>query len=201
MDKLPSEKFILESLQKGNVKAFKQLFDQHYEGLVRFSMGLVHKPEIAEEIVQDVFERLWVRRAEVTIEHSISTYLYSAVRYRCINYLKSRIRDFVYEDDLTTLDNADKNTPYDELVYKELEEALKVSIETLPEQCRLIFSLSRNSGLSNPEIAEQLGLSAKTIENQMTIALKKIRAFLQKNWYVFFLLFVWGCFTFHLTNY
>lgn len=199
MDKLPSDKFILEALRKDNVKIFKLLFDNYYEGMVRYAMRLLHKPEIAEEVVQDVFERLWIRREELQINLSLSAYLFTSVRYQCINYLKSKIHSFVLEDDLTQLDQSFDITPHDELELKDLKEALKISVNALPEQCRIIFDLSRNSGLSNSEIAEQLGLSPKTIENQITIALKKIREFLLKNWYVFFLVFVWGYFIFHLT--
>lgn len=199
MDKLPSDKFILESLRNGNVKIFKLLFDFYYEETVRYALRLVHKPEIAEEIVQDVFERLWIRREQLQIKVSLSAYLYTSVRYQCINYLKSKINSFVLEDDLTRLDQSFDISPQDELELKDLKEALRISIEALPEQCRIIFDLSRNSGLSNSEIAVQLGLSPKTIENQITIALKKIREFLQKNWYSVFFILVWGVFIFHLT--
>jgi RNA polymerase sigma-70 factor (ECF subfamily) len=98
------------------------------------------------------------------------------------------------------LDQEIENTPFDELVVKDLENAIKISIESLPEQCRIIFNLSRFSGLSNPEIAEKLGLSPKTVENQITIAIMKIRKFLHQHWYAIILIFFWGCFIFHLTN-
>jgi RNA polymerase sigma-70 factor, ECF subfamily len=199
MDKLPSDKFILDSLRKGDVKIFRLLFDVYYIKLVRYAIALLNNPEIAEEIVQEIFERLWIRREEINIDLSINAYLYASVRYRCINHLKSKIHSFIFEDDLTKLDQSNDSSPYDELVYKDLENAIKVSIESLPEQCRIIFNLSRNSGLSNPEIADQLGLSPKTIENQITIAIKKIREFLHKHWYTIILFFFWGCFIFHLT--
>lgn len=199
MDKLPSDKFILDSLRKGDVKVFRQLFDFHYGGLVRFAIRLVNKPEVAEEIVLDVLERLWSRRDEIQVNVSLSSYLYSSIRYRCINYFKSRIQSFVLEDDVLQLDQVAEITPHEELVYKDLEEALINSINTLPEQCRIIFNLSRNSGLNNAEIAKELGIAPKTVENQMTIALRKIREFLQKHWYVIFSISVWGHFIFHLT--
>jgi len=199
MDKLPPDKFILDSLRKNDVNVFKRLFDFYYSGLVRYAIRLVNKPEVAEEIVLDVFERLWSRREELQITVSFSSYLYSSVRYRCINYFKSKIQSFVFEDDILTLDQASESTPHEELVYKDLEEALIHSISELPEQCRIIFNLSRNSGLSNAEIAKELGLAPKTVENQMTIALRKIREFLQKNWYVLFSISLWGYFIFHLT--
>jgi RNA polymerase sigma-70 factor, ECF subfamily len=187
MDKLPSDKILIEAIRKGNVKMFKLLFDHFYGELVRYAVRLLHKPEVAEEIVQDVFERMWLRRDKLEITYSISSYLYTSVRYRCINHLKSKIRNCVFEDDLVKIDRSDDHSPFDELVFNDLKQALKVSIEALPEQCQIIFHLSRNSGLSNSEIAEQLGISPKTVENQITIALKKIRNFLQKNWYIFFL--------------
>lgn len=199
MAELPSDKFIINALQKGDVKIFKLLFDNYYNDLVKFAVRIIYKPEVAEEIVQDIFERLWLRRQEVEISHTISSYLYTSVRYRCINFLKSKIKNVVLEDDISKLDNKDENTPYDDLIFNNLTEALKASIETLPEQCQVIFKLSRNAGLSNSEIAEQLGISPKTVENQVTIALKKIREYLQKNWYVFFLFFFWGYFLIQLT--
>jgi RNA polymerase sigma-70 factor (ECF subfamily) len=199
MNKLPPDSFILDLLKKGDLKTFKLIFDTYYEGLVRYAIKMLHKPEVGEEIVQDVFERLWLRRKELQINTSLSAYLYASVRYRCINYLKSKIQNFILEDNLQNIDQPTEYTPLQELEFKDLTEAIRASIDTLPEQCRAIFSLSRNSGLSNPEIAEQLNLSPKTIENQIGIALKKIREFLQKNWYAIFLIFFWGCFIFHLT--
>lgn len=186
MGNLPPDDLIINRLQKSDEKIFKQLFDYYYANLVRYALRLLNKPEIAEEIVQDVFERLWVRREEIEILKSISSYLFTSVRYRCINHFKDKIQKLVLQDDLEKLDQTCENTPHDELVYKDLKEALKVSIESLPEQCRIIFNLSRNSGLSNHEIADQLNLAPKTVENQITIALKKIKEFLQKNWYVIF---------------
>ena len=192
MDKLPSDEFILEHLRNSDVKVFKQLFDKYYVILVRFAVQLISKPEIAEEIVQDIFESLWERRKVLEINQAIRPYLYSSVRYRCINYFKNKIHQINLVDDLSSIDQLEITTPHDELVFSDLQETIKASIQTLPEQCRLIFNLSRYSGLSYPQIAEQLGLSPKTIEDQMTIALKKIREFLNKNWYVFFLFFFWG---------
>ena len=199
MNSLPSDDLILEALGNDNVKIFKLLFENYYGDLVKYALRILHKPVIAEEIVQDIFERLWLRRREIQIHHSFSAYLYSSVRYQCINYFKSKMKDFVFEANILRMDQIVENTPYDELVLHDLKEALRLSIETLPEQCQIIFKLSRNAGLSNPEIAEQLNLSPKTVENQITIALKKIREFLQKNWYVIFLVSLWGCSYFHLT--
>ena len=192
MGKLLSDEFILDGLRNDDVKIFKQLFDNYFVGLVRYALQLINRPEIAEEIVQDIFENLWERRKVLEINQSIASYLYAAVRYRCINHFKSKIHQLLLVDDLTVIEQPETNTPFDELVINDLQDALQASMKTLPEQCRLIFNLSRYSGLSNPQIAEQLGLSPKTIENQITIALKKIREFLQKNWYAIFLFFVWG---------
>lgn len=192
MSKLPSDKFILEHLRNSDAKIFNLLFDIYYVELVRYALRLTNKPEIAEEIVQEIFEKLWLRREALEINQSLSSYLFTSVRYRSINFFKNKLRNFVFEDDIINIDQPVTLTPYDELVFNDLKDALQVSIENLPEQCRIIFNLSRNSGLSNPEIAEQLGLSQKTVENQITIALKKIREFLQKNWYTIFLFFFWG---------
>jgi RNA polymerase sigma-70 factor (ECF subfamily) len=130
---------------------------------------------VAEEMVEDVFIRIWQNREELDLRDSFKSYLFASVKNRSINYLKSKYGKMRFED----LENAShliSGPGQDsELQAKELGEAVAIAIENLPLKCRVIFSLSRNADFTIAEISEQLGISKKTVQAQITIALRKIR--------------------------
>lgn len=100
-----------------------------------------------------------------------------------INFLKKKVH-FSFENSIDEFEHPLGESPFETLQFKELQNALEKAIEMLPENCKAIYLLSRNSGLSNKEIAKKLNISSKTVENQITIALRKIRVFLEKHWYM-----------------
>ncbi|MEL7146368.1 MAG: RNA polymerase sigma-70 factor [Bacteroidota bacterium] len=161
-----------------DIDAFKILFDAFYEELVSYSHRLTQQLVISEEIVQEVFISLWDRRSQIKISSSVNAYLYRAVKNRTINYLKNQL-----PKDQATTDLETANELEDQAANAEsdsgLETALNQAIEALPEKCRVIFLLSRNEGLTHKEIAEELSLSPKTVENQIGIAIKKLRTTLK----------------------
>lgn len=173
---------IINRLKQDDLKALQYLFDTYYKELVRYSIKFVMNKEIAEEIVQDVFIRIWNNRDTIIIGKSIDAYLFTSVKNGSINYLKSkyaRIR-FVDLDDTGMLPV--HQTAEDDIITGELKKALKQAVHCLPPKCKIIFNLSRNAGLSNEKIANQLNISRKTVQAQIGIAIQKIIKHLGKQW-------------------
>lgn len=163
------------AIQSGQTPAFEMLFKTYYKPLCRYANTYLKDPDGAEEIVQGAFIGLWEKRKAITIETSLKSYLYRAVRNSCLNELK---HEQVKQRHLASesLKEEAKSEPADHLaIHVELEEKIRAAIQTLPEQCRLIFTMSRFEELKYQEIADQLNLSVKTVENQMGKALKLMR--------------------------
>lgn len=172
---LPEHQFA-EQIRLGNHAAFESLFRTYYSRLCRFAFRMTGSKTSAEELVQDLFVRLWTNRHDLTPEGSLRSYLYRAVRNQSINYLKQKTRNdssTVEPDDL----RSDSN-PLEELYSREIRTAIEEAVHLLPPRCRLVFLLHRFDGLTYSEIAEILGISIKTVETQMGRALKTLRGLL-----------------------
>ncbi len=168
--------FIVGKMIEGDRDAFKFFFDQYYTDLCNFVLLYVKDKVLAEEVVQDIFVYFWESRHKLNISSSVRSYLFSASKYKSLNLIRDR-RNQAKTLESFAQANQECATP-DELFFEnpeELGQILTSSIEQLPERCRAIFILSKNEKLSNNQIAKQLGISVKTVENQMTIALKKLR--------------------------
>ncbi|UZR92954.1 RNA polymerase sigma-70 factor [Chondrinema litorale] len=174
---------ILNQLRKDNQKVFEHLFRNKYEELYAFSVKITRQPEASEELVQDIFVYLWEKRKELEVKTNLKTYLYSAVKNRSIDYLRSKYvkmqSAFIDDDNLT---QSNLVTASNELQEKELAEIIKKGIAQLPEKCRIIFLMSREGALSYQEIADQLGVSHNTVKAQVAIALQKMRSFIEAHW-------------------
>lgn len=157
----------------GDRTAFEALFRHHYRPLCAFALGYVKDGDKAEDLVQDLFFRLWLDREKVTITTSTKAYLFAAVRNRCLNAVKAGARIRVLNEEVDDLTVDDERT---EDEHTERIARVQAAIEALPEERRKVFKLSRYEGLKYHEIAERLGISVKTVENQMGSALKTMRA-------------------------
>lgn len=155
-------------------KAFEFLFKSQYESLCRRAYTLLNDMDEAEETVQQVFIGVWEKRKTMQVTESIHAYLAKSVHNAALNRIKHlnvRMR-YTKEQQL----NFEANPPITEISHaNELKSRISAAIEGLPEQCRLIFKLSRFEEMKYAEIAEQLGISIKTVENQMGKALKVLR--------------------------
>lgn len=151
----------------------EQLFRAYYRMLCAFAMQYVKDSERAEDLVQDLFYRLWLDRERLNVTTSMKAYLFTAVRNRCLNEVKvqGRMRSLVEERD----DVVDGEVGRSEDEHTERIARVQAAIEALPEERRKVFKLSRYEGLKYHEIAERLGISVKTVENQMGKALKTLR--------------------------
>ena len=168
------EELIIKGIKAGDEKTFQQLFSTYYNLLSLFALRYVTDLDIAKEIVQDLFVHLYEIRGELIISTSLKSYLYQSVRYRCLNHLKKTQSHAKHLENLAA--PADTGTELeDSIVETELEEAIFLQIEELPGQCKRIFLMSRVEGKKNKEIANILSISIRTVETQISKALKNLR--------------------------
>lgn len=148
--------------------------------MVSYAFNFVKEQEGSEEIVQEVFFQLWINRKKTEIKTSISSYLYRAVRNRCINLIKHiEIRENYKQHNSAEIDKLDKEYS-DPVSVSELDKKIRKCIDNLPMQRKKIFLMSRYEEMTYSEIAEKMGLSKKTIENQMGKALQYLRTELKE---------------------
>ncbi len=173
-----TDKEINSKLKNDDKSVLRYLFDHYQLLLYRYALKLTLNKEASEEIVQDIFISIWQKRSERNIDN-FKHYLLKAVKFRSINYIKAQARWSDKTDESIAYNNTDGITPVQEMEGRELSEAIEKAIQQLPKKCAAIFTLSRNSELSYKEIAAELNISVKTVENQIGIALKKLREMLK----------------------
>jgi len=173
---IPNSTGILPTSDQGVEDLFERVFKSHFKSLHAYACTIIRDAEPAEEIVQNVFLKLWEKKAEITIRENTSAYLYRAVHNESLNYLRHlKVRSDYQSYAMRQHKQTEQEKPAEKVVMGELEKKLEIALRELPEQCRTIFQLSRFEDLKYKEIADRLGLSVKTIENQMGKALKLLR--------------------------
>ncbi len=156
------------------IQHLEQLYKLHQPALLRYANGFLRSSEDAREVVQDVFMAVWRNRSDMDLKGNLKAYLYKATRNKCLNFLQKRRLSVVSLDANPVEQGRDENIEA-EMEAAELQAAIASYIQQLPPKCREIFLISREEGLSYKEIAERLDISVKTVENQIGIALKKLR--------------------------
>lgn len=177
MEQRELHKDLILRLREGNAKTFELLFLSVYPHLCAFANKFLHDTQDAEEIVQEVFYRLWKNRQHLDEDESIKGYLFTAVKNRCLHFLEhKKVKDkhaallhYIYY-------NAPASNGADVVLEaSELEMEFTRALEQLPSQCRKIFEMSRFEGLKHREIATHLNISQKTVETQIARALNRIK--------------------------
>ncbi|WP_008585940.1 RNA polymerase sigma-70 factor [Niabella soli] len=171
-------------MRASDPKAFETLFRIHYQPLCLFANRFLNDLELSKETVSDVFSYLWEHRTTIVISVSLKAYLHKIVQNKCLNIIKRKKIENRYVDYMLRTGLVNDNTYFDKITdayySKQLGEEINGAINKLPERCREIFRLSRFEEMSYKEIAERLSISPKTVENQMGIALAKLKAALNK---------------------
>ena len=171
---IKDDKSLTIELANGNEKAFEAIFIKYYKVLCSFSRHFLNDDELAEEIVQETFVKIWEKRKTHVIETSLEHYLFRAVRNHCFNQLqhqkiKNRYTEKILRDTGTEIKTEDC------FLEPDLKRKIEEAIDSLPPKRKEIFRLSREEGLKYKEIADQLDISVKTVEAQMGLALKFLR--------------------------
>lgn len=165
---------LYRKLKVGDELAFKALFQKYYSALCHYGFQLLQNSEMAEEIVQELFVRIWEKREALSIETSVKHYLFKSVRNQCLNQLQHLKIRKQYESSI--LESSEQQIDPDQYFMEvELIRRIEKSIESLPPKRQEIFRLSREKGLKYKEIALELNISIKTVEAQMGLALKYLR--------------------------
>lgn len=166
---------LFDALKQNDNKAFESLFKKYFKALTVFANQMLNDLDESQDLVQDVFIKLYEKRASLEIHTSLKAFLYQSVRNKCLDKIRSSAtRQFHHEEILhTTKEDAIDNS--DQVLKIELEEKIHHAISQLPDQCQLIFRMSRLEGKKNLEIAEVLNISKRTVETQISNALKKLR--------------------------
>lgn len=162
-------------IREGNAAAFRDLFYAVKDPLFGYACKLCKSPELAEEVVQEVFMKLWINRLQLKEELSIKSYLYTATKHTVFNLLKKAALDENLRQAIFYRQPASLNTTEEAIALAELQRWNNQVLEQLPPQRRLIYSMSRIDGLSHEEIASKLGLSRNTVKDQITKASRFLR--------------------------
>jgi RNA polymerase sigma-70 factor (family 1) len=167
---------LLLQIAAGDQHAFRQVYLYFYKRLYQFALAIVKVRESSEEIVEDVFVRIWQQRAGLPAIQNLRVYLYTATKNTSLNYLSKKARESITEpfDHIHVGMNGSTITPEQILLTAEMYRKVREAVDSLPPRCKMIFKLVREDGLRYKEIADILNISVNTIDVQMAIAVKKI---------------------------
>jgi RNA polymerase sigma-70 factor (family 1) len=168
---------LLTSIVQHDKQALEVMFRRYYNPLCRFAELFLNDPMQSEDVVQEMFINFWENRHKHNII-KVKSYLYRSVKNASLNQL-DKTKRLAYASDKIPEDTHASYDSDNSLITAELKDKIQIAINSLPEQCRLIFQLSRQEEMSQKEIAEHLDISIKTVENQMGKALKILRERLQ----------------------
>ena len=176
---LDKENLLLLEIAEGNEKAFRRLFDHYWRKIYSVAFVLTKSSTVSEEIVQDVFLKIWLKREQLPAIQKFDGFLFTIARNHIYNNLRSKTTELPFVEQLEQCFVETSGLPDQELFLKETKQMIERAVEQLPAQQRTVFELSRNDGLDHAKIAERLAISKLTVKSHMTQALKSIRTYLQ----------------------
>lgn len=178
---MTGENEIVEKIRKGDKKQFEHLFRSTYVSLVRYARTLIRDHDSAEEIVQDLFFRIWKDRDRINIKTSLNGYLFTSVYNKCIHHLEHlRVIDR-HAAEIGRSPQEVSGPVSEAMDLLELQEKVAAVLEHLPERCGKIFCMNRFEGMKYSEIAMRLAISVKTVEADMGRALKEFKKVLTEH--------------------
>lgn len=164
----------IEKMKAGDRESFNQVFRRYYSPMVRFCIRYVADSDIASEIVQDLFVKLWSNREKISFNTSFESYMMTSVRNSALTYINKE-RSHAEANLRIYSEESDNTDPSETLQSNNLEESYRKILKDMPEKRREVFLASRYDGLKYSEIAEKLGISQKTVEAQMSAAIKQLK--------------------------
>ncbi len=173
------EEAIWKNIQQKDEGTFERFYKEHYKSFFLMSCKYLKDPALAEEIVNDVFLKIWEDGDKIKIESSLKSYLYKAIINRSINLLNKNKRESAYHTNISVI--PEESYELRQIEENELMVKIYAAIDQLPDQCKRVFEMSRFEELKQQEIADKLGISIKTVKNHITIALKQLSIALIQN--------------------
>ena len=168
------QKSIVNKIKQGNIHAFEIVFRKLYSPLCGYANKMINDHDKAEEIVQEVFYIIWKNKERLTIKVSLKSYLYKSVQNSCLQMAQHQLVKEKYRQFVINRENDKQLSPETELEVKEINKAIDQTLDALPERCKEIFYMNRFEGLKYREIAEKLSVSQKTVEANISKALKHL---------------------------
>lgn len=176
--KLNNENDLLLLVAKGDQKAFRVLFDNYWDNVYSVALALTKSTVLSEEIVQDVFIKIWSKREQLLSVEKFDSFLFIIARNHIYNQLRKKTLEQPFVEHLEQYFLECSALPEQQMLLKETQQLINKAVEQLPNQQRSVFELSRNNGLNYSQIAEKLGISKFTVKTHMTKALQAIRQYL-----------------------
>lgn len=168
-----SDQELLVLLADGDHAAFAEVYDRYWNGLYHTAFGILRQGDVAQDIVQEVFIDLWNRRQAARVQ-SLKPYLHQAARFQVLKAIRAGKVDQSFYERVARV--TARISDADPVQFKELQEIINGLLESLPDNCREVFRLSREERLTYAEIAQRLDISVKTVEKRMSLALRHFRA-------------------------
>lgn len=174
----------LEALRNGDEKAFDTIFIAYFGKVKYFISGILKSDADAEELAQDIFVRIWIKRQSIDPQKPLNAYIYTAARNAAFNFLKHQS---IHEAYVSESLNNEKTEDAEQTIFaREISLLVDMSVEKMPAKRQMIYRLSREEGIPNADIAIRLNISRKTVENQLSLALQELRRVLA-GLFVFFI--------------
>ena len=171
---------IILRLKKDEKSALDDLFDYYYPRLFHFSKSILKIETEVDDILQEVFVKLWLNRQKIGNAETFNSYIFTITKNEVLNLIRTNLRNNSFKNELFQRSVAEEFQIQSQLEFKEVKSGIDQVVSQLPEKRRQIFILSRTEGFSNKEIAQQLNISEKTVEDHITHAIKKIKTSLKE---------------------
>ena len=168
-------KLIIREIKNDDERSFKKLFDHYYPRFLRVAFYYIRNDEMAEEIVMDVFIKLWKYRKKLPEISHFTNYIYTAVKNQSINYIRKNKMSLDSLEDLGPSALIEYVEPEKLYLGRELAKQIESAVSNLPPRCQLIYRMVREDGMKYTEVADALDISLKAVENQLLIAMKRIK--------------------------
>ena len=166
---------IIRRLKKDDKSAVDELFSYYYPRLYHFSKSILKIETDIDDILQEVFVKIWLNHAKIGNAETFNAYIFTITKNEVLNLIRSKLKDHTFKDELYLRSVAEEYQTQNQLEFDEIKNGIDQIVAGLPEKRQQVFILSRTEGLSNKEIAQQLNISEKTVEDHITHAIKHIK--------------------------
>jgi len=171
---------IIHRLKKDDKSAVDELFSYYYPRLYHFSRSILKIENDIDDILQEVFVKIWLNRQKIGNPETFNAYIFTITKNEVLNLIRSNLKDHAFRDELFLHSVAEEYIPQNQVEFNEIKTLINQIVASLPEKRQQVFILSRTEGLSNKEIALQLNISEKTVEDHITHAIKYIKSSMQE---------------------